>query len=98
MSTEKDKTNIQDKAISSAPKWVFSISGVFLVLAISLKIIGIDPSPPLNRIMDAYALEIELKAKSEYSIPDERINALEEAHGVLSERIRGLEQYSHKPR
>ncbi|AUR89063.1 TMhelix containing protein [Vibrio phage 1.121.O._10N.286.46.C4] len=91
--SDKTSNDVQGRAIDSAPRWVFSVAGIILVFAISLKIVGIDISPSINRIMEAQATRIELEAKAVNIVDTSVIRRVE----TLEEDVESLKQVAHAP-
>ncbi|NRA77126.1 MAG: hypothetical protein HRU18_02865 [Pseudoalteromonas sp.] len=83
------KLKIEDTLKDATPKFAISICGIMFMFAITVRIIGIDISTPINTIFRAMATEIEMKAKSQHVVQGCD-------HTDLVHRLEQLETWSHK--
>lgn len=87
---QKKVADFNDKALNYLPPWAWAFCAIILALSLSIRQIGLDVTTPLNRIMTAYAVRIEVEANQSNELSKENIKRLER-------RIEALEKKSHLP-
>ena len=100
----KADMDIQKRSMDAVPRWALALCAVILVLSFAIRQIGLDITTPINRIMTAHAVRIEVQAKNPDSVRNnditpmkENVQILEEEVKTLSKRVNKLEHWSHSP-
>lgn len=78
----KDQQDFQSQLTGAIPRWALSICAILFCLALTLRIIGIDPSTAINTVMMARAEAIKNESSND---------------GEIIDRIERLEHNSHSP-
>ena len=84
---EEDKGNLQEQLNNAIPRWAIATCAVMFCLAMTMKIVGIDLSKPVNSYFDAKVLALENKIAKENRTNVELVKLLD--------RIKVLEIDSH---
>ena len=100
----KADMDIQKRSMDAVPRWALALCAVILVLSFAIRQIGLDITTPINRIMTAHAVRIEVQAKNPVSVRNndiapmkENVQTLEEEVETLNKRVNKLEHWSHSP-
>jgi hypothetical protein len=89
-SIEKPEKYFTSRALEYMPRWAWATCAILLALSLSIRQMGLDVTTPINRIMTAYAIQIENRSLQPESIDNDRLSE-------VMRRIKALEANSHPP-